>query len=310
MNHTGNAVGITNGAKSGTTGESQPPLLDLKQRIGHLEQLPPMPEMTTKILKLSGDPNAEAKDLVKIIELDPSLAALVMRYASSPFFSYNGQIDSVFTAVTRVLGFNTVMNLALGATAARAFKIPRNVPLGLDAHWQHAIFSAALAQALSAVIPNEQRPPAGIAYLAGLLHNFGHLILGHLFRQEFLILNKFISASPERPIVEIEKETLGATHGEIGAWLLQSWQLPEEVIVATQYHHDENYQGEHAVYAHLVMLSDGLLKTYGIGDGSQVGAPPCALEYLGITEYQANSIATRIMDESDVLESMAFSIAS
>lgn len=309
MSHAGNSVGITNDARSGKTGEAEP-LLDLRQRISGLEQLPPMPEMTTKILALSGNPNAEIKDLVKIIELDPSLAALIMRYASSPFFAYSGKIDSVFTAVTRVLGFNTVMNLALGATAARAFKIPRNVPLGLDAHWRHAVFSAALAQALSAVIPREMRPPGGIAYLAGLLHNFGHLILGHLFRQEFLILNKFISAAPERPIIEIEMEVLGATHCEIGAWLLESWRLPEELVIATQYHHDANYQGEHAVYAHLIMLTDGLLKTFGMGDGAYQGPPPSALESLGITEYQAMNIANRIMGDCDVLESMALSITS
>ncbi|MBI1194312.1 MAG: HDOD domain-containing protein [Gammaproteobacteria bacterium] len=309
MIHAGNSVGKFSAAKSGSTGESEP-LLDLRQRIAGLEQLPPMPEMTAKVLKLSGDPDAEIKDLVKIIELDPSLAALVMRYASSPFFAYGGKIDSVFTAVTRVLGFNTVMNLALGATAARAFKIPRNVPLGLDAHWQHAIFSAALAQALSAALPSETRPPAGLAYLAGLLHNFGHLILGHLFRQEFLILNKFVTASPERSIVDIEKETLGATHGEVGAWLLESWHLPEEIVVSTLFHHDENYQGEHAVYAHLVMLTDGLLKTFGMGEGDYVGPPPCALEYLGISEYQATTIANRIMEECNALESMALSIAS
>jgi len=87
------------------------PLLDLKARIERLEKLPPMPEMAVKILRLSADPNAHVKELVEVIELDPSLASQIMRYASSPFFAYQGKIDSVHTAITRVLGYNTVMNL-------------------------------------------------------------------------------------------------------------------------------------------------------------------------------------------------------
>ncbi len=305
MKQAANIVGLSNEFTGASPGIAEEPLLNLRQRIEQIEQMPPMPEMTAKILKLSLNPDGEAKDLVKIVELDPSLAALIMRYASSPFFSYRGQIDSVFTAITRVLGYNTVMNLALGATASRTFKIPKNLPLGLDAHWQHAIFSAALAQSLSATLPADSRPPAGIAYLAGLLHNFGHLVLGHLFRQEFLILNKFINASPERPIVDIEKEVLGTTHGEIGSWLLSAWQLPEEIIHATQYHHDENDHGPHAVYSHLIRLTDILLKTHGIGDASDSDSKDSALEYLGITEYQALNTTNKIMEERSALDDMA-----
>ena len=179
---------MINAALNTNDQEMSKPLLDIKSRIARLKRLPPMPEMAQKIVQLNSDPNASVKDLVSVVELDPSLTAQVMRYSSSPFFGYRGKVDSVHTAVSRVLGYNMVMNLALGVTAARSFKMPRNVPLGLDAFWHHAIYSAAMVQALSSALPAEIRPPAGLAYLAGLLHNFGHLLLGHLFKQEFLIL--------------------------------------------------------------------------------------------------------------------------
>lgn len=283
------------------------PLLDIRARIKRLEKLPPMPEMTHKILRLSANPHADVKELVQIVELDPSLAAQVMRYAASPFFSYQGKVDSVHTAVTRVLGYNTVLNLALGATAARAFKIPRNVPLGLDSFWRHAIHSAALVQALSSAVPKEVRPPAGLAYLAGLLHNFGHLLLGHLFKQEFLILNKFILKYPDKPIELIEQRVLGTDHAAVGAWLMEAWQLPEEIVIATREHHNERYQEIHAVYPQLVFLADRLLKRHGMGDVCDDQVPPAIYDSLGIGEYQATAIVARIMEGADGLEQMAAS---
>ncbi|MDR2877291.1 MAG: HDOD domain-containing protein [Chromatiales bacterium] len=285
------------------------PLLDIRARIKRLEKLPPMPEMTNKILRLSSNPHADVKELVQLVELDPSLAVQVMRYAASPFFAYQGKIDSVHTAVNRVLGYNTVLNLALGATAARGFKIPRNVPLGLDAFWRHAIYSAALVQALSAAVPKEFRPPAGLAYLAGLLHNFGHLLLGHLFKSEFLILNKFILKYPDRPVELIERRVLGTDHAAIGAWLMTAWQMPEEIVIATREHHNEKYQEIHAVYPQLVFLADRLLKRQNMGDVCDSEVPAAIYDSLGIGEYQATAILARVMEGAQGLEQMAASFS-
>jgi len=290
--------------------ENTGPLIDIKSRIAGLKRLPPMPEMAQRILKLSNNPNAAVKDLVTVVEIDPSLTAQVLRYASSPFFGYRGKVDSIHVAVSRVLGYTMVMNMALGVATAKSFKMPKNIPLGLDAFWRHAVYSAALVQALSNALPKESRPPAGLAYLAGLLHNFGHLLVGHLFRQEFLLLNKFITNNPDKSVVEIELEVLGVDHGRIGAWLMKAWRLPEEVIVATREHHNEHYYGDHAVYAQLVLLSDRLLKKHGIGEASSEEMPEFALEGLGLGEYQAKMIAKRVLDESVGLDSMVMHLST
>ncbi len=286
------------------------PLLNIKARIAKLDRLPTMPKMAQEVIQLGANPQASISDLVKIVEMDPSLAAQVMRYASSPFFSYRGKVDSVHTAVSRVLGFSMVMNLALGVTTARPFKLPKNVPLNIDAFWRHAIYSAALTQALSGELADDVRPPAGLAYLAGLLHNFGHLLVGHLFRKEFLILNKFIIAEPEKELVEIEKQIFGYEHGQIGAWLMHVWKLPEELIVATREHNNLNYQGQHAIYPQLVALSDRLLKEYDIGDAPNSSIPQSLLQSLDIGDYQARMVVNRVMEGCEGLDTMARQLAS
>ena len=286
------------------------PLLNIKARIAKLDRLPVMPEMAQQVIQLSSNPDAEISDLVKIVEMDPSLAAQIMRYASSPFFSYRGKIDSVQTAVSRVLGFSMVMNLALGVTTARPFKLPKNVPLNMEAFWRHAIYSAALTQSLSGELSDDIRPPAGLAYLAGLLHNFGHVLVGHLFRKEFLILNKFIIAEPEKDLVDIEKQVFGYEHGQIGAWLMDVWKLPSELIVATREHNNLSYQGEHAVYPQLVALSDRLLKEYNIGDAPNSSIPQSLLQELEIGDYQARMVVNRVMEGCEGLDTMARQLAS
>lgn len=283
---------------------------DLKQRIERMGMLPPLPEMARKIIQLSANKKAGVNDLARLVELDPSLAAQVMRYASSPFFGYKGAVDSVDTAIARVLGYDMVMNLALGVATAKPFRIPQHGPLGLAAFWRHAAYSGALMQALGRTMPESIRPRPGLTFLAGLLHNFGHLLQGHLFKQEFLRINAAVEKNPERPVMSIEHEILGADHCQVGSWLMKAWRLPEEIVVTAFEHHNENYAGPHAVYVHLALVADRMLKTHGIGDSESPDVPPAILAALKIDEVQIIMVMNRLLEGSDGLNTMAQQLAA
>ncbi|MBL1432597.1 MAG: HDOD domain-containing protein [Gammaproteobacteria bacterium] len=285
------------------------PLLDLKAKIERTKKLPAMPAMAQKIFQLRAKTTPGIKELSDAVELDPSLAAQVMRYASSPFFGYRGKVDSVNTAITRVLGYDMVMSLALGIATARPFRLPKGGATTVDDFWRHAVYSAALCQSISNLLPEVIRPPSGLAYLSGLLHNFGHVLLGHLFKDEYLILGKMMAQNPDTPIQEIELSTLGAHHGDIGAWLMKTWRLPEEVIVAIEQHHNEDYQGPHSVFSGIVLLADRMLKRHGMGDADSTELPETVLSYLDITEYQLTSALQTLMDHDDGLRAMAYQLA-
>jgi HD-like signal output (HDOD) protein len=281
------------------------PLLDIKSRIENLKQLPTMPGIARQIIALRSNLNGGVNDLAKIVETDPSLAAQVLRYARSPLYGYRGKVDSVHAAIARVLGYELVLNLALGIATAKPFKVPRNGPFGLDAFWRHALHSAALTQGLSTLVPTELRPPAGMAYLAGLLHNLGQILLGHLFKQEYLILNKFITQEPEKTLIDIELEVLGIDHGQLGAWLMKSWDLPEETITAVKEHHNENFRGPHAIYPLLVLVSDRILKKHDLGDATSTELPAGVLQYLEISEYEILAVTQRVMERGEDLTALA-----
>ncbi len=277
----------------------------LKQRVDETFDLPAMPDIAQDIMKLRVDPSADAAKLAKIVSRDPSLAAQVISWASSPYYGYQGKIDSIETAIARVLGFELVMNLALGISIGKSLKVPKDGPLGVREFWKQSIYSATLAEKLSRVMPLKQRPERGLIYLSGLLHNFGHLLLGHIFPPQFKLINNTILANPHIAVEDIEHYILGVTHEEIGAWLMQNWHMPDELIVAVHRHHQEEFWSKHAVYSNLVLVSNRLLKKLNIGDSVVTTIPQSTLELLALDDELVNTALDDIRQEAESLDLMA-----
>ncbi len=277
----------------------------IKQRIDETFDLPAMPDIAQDIMKLRVDPSADAAKLGAIVAKDPSLSAQIISWASSPYYGYKGTIDSIETAISRVLGFDLVMNLALGISIGKALKVPTAGPLGLTKFWQQAIYSASLVEKLCQLIPIKQRPERGLAYLSGLLHNFGHLLLGHLFPPQFQMINRFIETNPNIQIEDIEHFVLGVTHQEIGAWLMKNWHMPDELIVAVRWHHQEEFWSKHAVYSNLVLLAGRLLKRIEVGDSHLVALPASTLELLHLEEDKIEEVFERLLDERVSLDAIS-----
>lgn len=282
---------------------------DLRTLANDLNLLPPMPELAHKIFQLSADSKAGVTELVEIVEIDPSLSAQILRYARSPLFNYQGQVDSIQTAISRVLGFDMVMNLSLGLATAKSFRIQPLGPLGLGNYWRHAIYSAALAQHLAGEVKGNYPLNPGLVYLAGLLHNFGHLLMGHLFKREFASLNDLVTAHPTTPVSELEMQVFGITHTEVGALLMEKWRLPEEIIVTAREHHNPDYDGEYATYARIIMLADYILKGHGMGDAPGQEIPAALLSQLSLTEIQTLMAMNNLLEGCDGFNEMAVQIA-
>ncbi|MBV1910102.1 MAG: HDOD domain-containing protein [Kangiellaceae bacterium] len=277
----------------------------LKQRVDETFDLPAMPEIAQDIMKLRVDPSADATKLGKIVARDPSLAAQVISWASSPYYGYQGKIDSIETAIARVLGFELVMNLALGISIGKSLRVPKEGPLGVKEFWRQSIYTASLAEKLCRAMPIKQRPERGLIYLSGLLHNFGHLLLGHIFPPQFKLVNQSILCNPQISVEDIEYFILGVSHEEIGAWLMQNWHMPDELIVAVHRHHQEEFWSKHAVYSNLVLVANRLLTKLDIGDSVMTGVPESTLELLSLEADDVESALEDIRGESESLDLMA-----
>lgn len=277
----------------------------LKQRVDETFDLPAMPDIAQDIMKLRVDPSADAAKLGQIVSRDPSLAAQVISWASSPYYGYQGKIDSIETAIARVLGFELVMNLALGISIGKSLRVPKEGPLGVKEFWKQSIYTASLAEKLCRAMPIKQRPERGLIYLSGLLHNFGHLLLGHIFPPQFKLINQTILTNPHISVEDIEFYILGVSHEEIGAWLMQNWHMPDELIVAVHRHHQEEFWSKHSVYSNLVLVANRLLKKIDIGDSVMTKIPETTLELLALDSSDVDSALEDIKTESESLDIMA-----
>ncbi len=280
--------------------------------LERLYALPALPRVASALLELRNDPNATPARLAELVAVDPSLSAQILRYARSAYFGYRGEVKDLTDAIHRVLGFDLVLNIALGLAAGRTFNNPEGGPLGLRAFWRHSAMAASLCRSLAQAMPREQRPNPGIAYLAGLLHDFGILVLGHLFRPEFTMLNRLAAAHPGVPVVALEqrlmsmgeaRHVVGMGHARLGAWLMRRWELPEELEITLAQHHNPDYEGPHAAYPLLVLLSNHLIEQLAPPPGMEPGRLPTELmERLAISEQAVARVLERARDNREDIE--------
>jgi HD-like signal output (HDOD) protein/prolyl-tRNA editing enzyme YbaK/EbsC (Cys-tRNA(Pro) deacylase) len=275
--------------------------LRIKQRLEETLDIPPLPETARRIIELRVDPNADTTALAEVVEMDPGMAAQVVSWARSPYYGVKGEIKSVEDAVIRVLGFDLVINLALGLALGRTLNVPKESPNGYTPFWQQAVMTAALMGELAKLMPANKQPNTGTAYLCGLLHNFGHLILGHVFPPQFSLINRHIEVNPHINRSLIEKHLIGLTREQVSSLLMQQWNMPEEVIVALRSHHNPNYEGDHSTYANLLYVAVRALRTRGFGDGPW--EEPCheVIERLGLSTEAVNNVTESLLEKADDL---------
>jgi HD-like signal output (HDOD) protein len=242
----------------------------MRDRIESLRKLPPMPEIARRVLELRSDPYCDADKLAQVVELDPALATQVIRWANSPLYGHRRKTLSVKDAIVVALGFDQVFYLAFGLCSLKPLQAPTEGILGKRFFWRQTLAGSALMQKLSVLLDADERPDVATVHLVYLLHNTGHLLLAHLFRSEFDYLVQLLEANGQVPLLRMEQFALGVDHGQLGAWLMHSWNIPESIQTIVRHHHNPFYRGDHEKMVWLTCLTDHLLGQIGIGDARQM----------------------------------------
>ena len=277
----------------------------IQKRLEETIEIPPLADTAQKIIKLRVDPNASVDDITGVVETDPALAAQVVSWAASPYYASPGKIRSVEDAIVRVLGFDLVINLALGLALGKTLSLPKDHPQQATPYWQQSIYTAAVIEGLTRAMPRAERPEAGLTYLAGLLHNFGYLLLAHVFPPHFSLICRHLEVNPHLYHSYVEQHLLGISREQIGAWLMKMWDMPEELSTALRFQHDPSYDGEYHQYPNLVCLATQLLRSRGIGSGPQEEIPDALLERLGLTRDKAEDVVRKVLEAEALLRELA-----
>ncbi len=154
-------------------------------------------------------------------------------------------------------------------------------------------------------MPRAERPEAGLTYLAGLLHNFGYLLLAHVFPPHFSLICRHQEVNPHLGHSHIEQHLLGITREQIGSWLMRFWDMPEELAVALRFQEDPDYDGPLAVYANLLCLTLRLLRQRQIGSGPSQEIPDSLLARLQISRDKAEEALDKVLQAEAALRELA-----
>lgn len=283
--------------------------LRIQQRLEETLELPPLPETAKKIINLRVDPNADINDLSNIVEMDPSLAAQVVSWASSPYYSAPGKIKSIHDAIIRVLGFDMVLNLALGLSLGKTMSMPKDGPRGSASYWNQAVYTAAAVEGLVTAIPRKHRPSFGMSYLSGLLSNFGLLLMAEVFPPQYSQVCRHLEANSHLPHYYIEQMVLGVTREQLSAWLMGVWNMPEEVVTALRHQQNPEFADEHAEYAKLLFVASGLLQRHLPGYFNVCAPNEGAFDELTLDMTEAEVTMSNILASAVELDEIARQLA-
>jgi HD-like signal output (HDOD) protein len=165
------------------------------------------------------------------------MTAKVLQVVNSAAFGSPRSVESVDQAVI-YLGIELIKNLTLTVHIFDS-ALETHVPgFSYQALQEHAVLTARVAKQL---MPPEARPQH--LFSAGLLHDIGYIVLAHCDPVCFRAIVEE-SLRSTRPLKDVEKEILGVTHAEIGAYLLGLWGLPYPIVEGVAFHHDPAELGE------------------------------------------------------------------
>lgn len=213
-----------------------------------------MPQLVMQIIRIMNDPQASASRLQGAVECDPSLVARLLRTANSAAYGLRRRVSTVREAIC-YLGFNEVMNLVMTASFADVFKTDATVGCySRQGLWRHLV-SVAVASRFVATRCGMRRFEE--AYIAGLLHDFGLILMDQFLRKAFHDIVKVVATG--RPLCESERQRLGFDHTQLGGRVADLWNLPASTTAAIRYHHRADVcQGDNRPIAQVVEIADFL----------------------------------------------------
>lgn len=282
--------------------------LKIQQRLEETLDIPPLPEAARRIIALRSDPNYDLTDLTRIIESDPALAARIVGWANSAYYSANPPARSIDDAVMRILGFDLVFNMALGLALGDSLRLPKHDVQGLPPFWIEALFNAATMEALARQMPAENRPEPGLCYLSGLLSNFGQLVIGHVFPYQYQRIVEIQAANRHLPHAYADLLVLGIGRETIAATLLESWDLDASVCDAVRYQHLSSYTGSNASYVNLLRLSHQALSYEGVTDYPPQLPDGDLLASLSLDTSRIDAVLELIHRSKESIEELASAI--
>jgi len=198
--------------------------------LQQLEELPTLSSVAVRVLEVTGSEDSSAREVVHLIESDPSLTSRILKLVNRADAGARGEVSNVERAVV-LLGFEAVRSAVLAISVFDTFKSAEpkvNSTFDRDEFWKHSLAVACLSELLTAAAGRSCGVDPSEAFVCGLLHDLGKIAFDAVLPKSFA---RTIEAADmlRGNIADIERNIIGLDHMVAGKRLAERWNLPTSI---------------------------------------------------------------------------------
>ena len=209
----------------------------LRQVVSQMQSLPSLPQLYVEMVEELRSPDASIKKVGEVIRKDVGMTAKVLQLVNSAFFGLGRHVSDPAQAAA-LLGLDALEPLVLSVQVFSQFDGAGATGLCLDALWNHSAATGTLSRRIC-MGEDCEASVRDHALMAGLLHDVGKLVLATSLPERY---RQVVALARDEACTQwqAERQVLGTTHAEVGAYLLGLWGLPDPIVEALAFHHRPN----------------------------------------------------------------------
>jgi HD-like signal output (HDOD) protein len=194
--------------------------------------LPRPPAVVLRVLEKASQPDCSIDELADIVHLDPGLCAKLLQTVNSALFGLRHPVGSIDQAL-KLLGLRQIRSLSLSLSLPAIYE-NSTATSELKEYWRYSVSVGIVARELAIAL---SRPSPIDDLLAGLLCDLGTIVIQQACPDKLAELLRQPPDLLAQQQCELETELLGIDHAEVGAYLLRSWRLPDDLTEPVRFHH-------------------------------------------------------------------------
>lgn len=210
----------------------------LRLLVTQMQSLPSMPSLYLELTQELRTEEVSLKKIGGIIARDPAMTAKMLQMVNSAFFGLRRHVSNAEEAVN-LLGIDMIMSLVFSISVFSLFETSKLQNFSVQKYWAHSLRVGKFAKWLS---KSANQKDSDLAMTAGMLHDVGKLVLASNLTDQYNELTTQ-AAAENADIEELERQIFGATHSEVGGYLLGLWGLPHSIVEALVFHHHPSQCG-------------------------------------------------------------------
>lgn len=261
----------------------------LEDFVASIQHLPLFTGMAAQLVTSVDREDVSTTELARLISGDAALVAQLLRLVNSPYYGLRRSVGTVTDAIL-VLGLNTIRRVVSAAVLQRPLFAYLHDTAVARSFWRHQMLTALLARHVHA----DKGMDGEIAYMAGLLHDVGRLAMLVKFPQDH---DALLADRAGEDHVVVERVRFGFDHAIVGAALLELWDVPGPMVMATAQHEDDD-EPEDALAASVWLANRLSHRFFEEASDDMDSAPPAS-------RMLAPDVRARIVDEIAAFESLA-----